>query len=344
MRQEGCDKDLGAQAQSKAVKGICMSEAPLKVSRLPGWPQLASEDFGSIQVEQVARGPMRILRLGASDGRGLPRQSIIEGVEGSWALGCEDGSEGLAQPYLGRRGQPAGNDRWVEARDLSVEVVWYGQAEAPGQHLVIATCPDVAGLGAQAGSVKATQGDGNMHMVAVGIRMTGRDPRSAPGGQAHKVELRHDNRMPRFATGPQSYGQRQCHVHHSRTIREVVQAVAHENGICAGDCATDEFRTVAQVIVGQDAGRFVEGVMRAHRSAFLNPAELLREPVEEKRQVVELFGSDIFGVQRHTDLTDKIRDRPCADFGFQSPSADEYRAALRSRGPAQRFQQRKLLL
>lgn len=60
--------------------------------------------------------------------------------------------------------------------------------------------------------------------------------------------------------------------------------------------------------------------------------------------MVELFGSDIFGVQRHTDLTDKIRDRLCADFGFQSPSADEQSAALRSRRLAQRFQQRELLL
>lgn len=207
MGQEGCDEDLGAQAQSQAVKGICMSEAPRKMSRLPGRAEFASEDLGSIQAEQVARGPMRILGRGAQDGRGLPRQGTIEVAEGSWALGCEDGSEGLAQPFLGRRGQPTGDDRWVEARDLRIEVVRYGQAEAPGQHLVIATCADVAGLGAQAGSVKATQGDGNMHMVAVGIGMTGRDPRRAHGGQAHQVELRHDNRMPCFATGPQSYGQ-----------------------------------------------------------------------------------------------------------------------------------------
>ncbi len=82
-------------------------------------------------------------------------------------------------------------------------------------------------------------------------------------------------------------------MHHSRTIREVVQAVAHENGICAEDGATDELGTVAEVIVGQDAGRFVESVMRAHRSAFLNPAELQREFSEEKRQVVEFLGADI---------------------------------------------------
>ena len=60
--------------------------------------------------------------------------------------------------------------------------------------------------------------------------------------------------------------------------------------------------------------------------------------------MVELFGSDTFGVQRHTDLTDKIRDRLCADFGFQSPSADEHSAALWSGRLAQRVQQRELLL
>lgn len=207
MGPESRENNLGAEAHSKAVKGICMRETPLEMSRLPGRPQLASKDFGSIQAEQVARCAMRILGRGAQDGGGLPRQGRIEVAEGSWPFSCEDGSEGLAQPFLGRCGQPTGDDRWVEARDLSVEVVGYGQAEAPGQHLVIATCPDLAGLGAQAGPVKATQGDGNMHMVAVGIRMTGRDPRSAQGGQAHKVELRHDNRMPCFATGPQSYGQ-----------------------------------------------------------------------------------------------------------------------------------------
>ncbi|MGE4325755.1 MAG: hypothetical protein AB7E21_06540 [Pseudodonghicola sp.] len=202
--QEGCDKDLGAQAQSKAVEGMGMCEARLEMARLPGRAEFAPKDVRAIQAEEVAFHTMRILGRGAQDCGGLPRQGIIEGVEGSWAFGCEDGSEGLAQPYLGRRGQPAGNDRWVEARDPRIEVVWYGQAEAPGKHLVIATCPDVAGLGAPAGSVKATQGDGDMHMVAVGIGMTGRDPRRAQGGQAHQVELRHDNRMPCFATGPQS--------------------------------------------------------------------------------------------------------------------------------------------
>lgn len=323
---------------------MCMREARLEMARLPRGAEFTPKDVRAIQAEEMALHTVRILRRGAQDGGGLFRQGTIEVAEGAWPFGCEDGSERLAQPFLGRRGQPARNDRWVEARDLRIEVVWYGQAEAPCQRLVIATCLDVTSCGAQAGSVKSTQGDGDMHMVAVGIGMTGRDPRSPRGGQAHQVELRHDNRMPCFATGPQSYGQRQCHVHHSCTIRELVQAVAHENGICVGDCATDEFRTVAEVIVGQDAGRFVEGVMRAHRSAFLNPAELQREPVEEKRQMVELFGSDIFGVQRHADLTNKIRDRLCADFGLQSPSADEHRAVLRSRGPARRFQQRELLL
>ncbi len=46
-----------------------------------------------------------------------------------------------------------------------------------------------------------------MHMVANGIGMTGGEPRHAQGGQAHQVELLHDNRMPCFATCPQSYGQ-----------------------------------------------------------------------------------------------------------------------------------------
>lgn len=192
MGQDGCDKDLGAQAQSKAVEGIGMCEARLEMARLPLGAEFAPKDVRAIQAEEMALHTMRIPGRGAQDCGGLPRQGIIEG---------------LTQPYLGRCGQPAGNDRWVKARDLRIEVVWYGQAEAPGQHLVIATCQDVAGLGAQAGSVKATQGDGDIHMVAVGIGMTGRDPRRAHGGQAHQVKLRHDNRMPCFATCPQSYGQ-----------------------------------------------------------------------------------------------------------------------------------------
>ncbi|MAC80602.1 MAG: hypothetical protein CML66_21345 [Rhodobacteraceae bacterium] len=155
--QEGCDKELGAQAQSKAVEGMCMREARLEMARLPLRAEFAPKDVRAIQAEEMALHTMRILGRGAQDCRGLPRQGIIEGVECSRALGCEDGSEGLAQPFPGRRGQPAGNNRWVEARDLRIEVVWYGQAEAPGQRLVIATCLDVTSCGAQAGSVKATQ-------------------------------------------------------------------------------------------------------------------------------------------------------------------------------------------
>ncbi|MDT0683550.1 hypothetical protein RM543_12705 [Roseicyclus sp. F158] len=193
---------------------------------------------------------MRILGRGAHDGGGLTCQGTIEVVEGSWPFGWEDGLKGLAQPFLGCSRQPTGNDRWVEARDLGVEVVWYGQAEAPGQHLVIATCPDVAGFRAQAGSVKPTQGGGGMDVVAGGIDMTGCDPRSAQGMQAHQIELRDDNRMPCFATGSQALWQRQCHVHHSRAICQTIQAVAQGHRIRARDSAADELCTCAEVISG----------------------------------------------------------------------------------------------
>ena len=73
-----------------------MFEARLEMARLPLRAEFAPKDVRAIQAEEMALHTMRILRRGASDGRGLPRQSIIEGVEGSWALGCEDGSEGRA--------------------------------------------------------------------------------------------------------------------------------------------------------------------------------------------------------------------------------------------------------
>ena len=128
---------------------MCMCEAPLEMLRLPRRPQLASEDVCAIQPEQIARRTIPIQGCRAQDGGGLPRQSTIKVIDGSRALGCEDDIECRAQPFFGLRRQPTGNDRGIKSRDIGIEVVWDGQAEAPGQHLVIATCPDVAGCGAQ---------------------------------------------------------------------------------------------------------------------------------------------------------------------------------------------------
>lgn len=139
---------------------------------------------------------------------------------------------------------------------------------------MIATCPDVAGFRAEAGTIKPAQSDSDMHMITVGIRMTRRDPRRAQGRQAHQIELRHGDRVPCVATGPQLLRQRQRHVQNTRAIRQAVQPVAEDHGIRTQDCATDELCTRAKVVVGQDARRLVEGVVRAHRSSSLRTTEV----------------------------------------------------------------------
>ncbi len=65
MGQEGCDKELGAQAQPKAVKGICMRETRLEMARLPLRAEFAPKDVRAIQAEEMALHTMRILRCGA---------------------------------------------------------------------------------------------------------------------------------------------------------------------------------------------------------------------------------------------------------------------------------------
>lgn len=63
--QEGCDKELGAQAQPKAVEGTGMCEARLEMARLPLRSELAPKDVRAIQAEEMALHTMRILRCGA---------------------------------------------------------------------------------------------------------------------------------------------------------------------------------------------------------------------------------------------------------------------------------------
>ncbi|WP_139103114.1 hypothetical protein [Pararhodobacter sp. CCB-MM2] len=177
-----------------------------------------------------------------------------------------------------------------------------------------------------------------MHMVAVGIGVAGCDPRRAQGWQTRHIELRHDDRVPNLPAGAQTLRQRECHVHHPRTIRQPIQPVAKDDGFRLRDRPTYELGALAQVIVRQDAGGFVEGVVGAHRSGPLHLAEGLSEVEEEVRQMLELLRRDFFSVEGHTDLTDKSRDCAGSDLWFQSLSADKHSAALRSRRLAQRFQ------
>lgn len=96
------------------------------MSRLPGWPQLASEDFLAIQAEQMALRTMRIRGDRARDSGGLTRESEIKVVKGSWTLRREDGRECRAESFLGLGGQATGDDRWIKLRELGIEIVWYG--------------------------------------------------------------------------------------------------------------------------------------------------------------------------------------------------------------------------